>query len=98
MDAQLQCPQGSSIDTRAGTRIEEDTQPAGGMWASGEHASNEICGTGFLLCDPRSTHSLTCIFAIGTGTVREPRSRWTKVGYQLDLFCSRPDDGPSRRN
>jgi len=32
---------------------------------------------------------LTCIFAITTGTVREPRSRWTKVGCQPDLFCSR---------
>ena len=43
---------------------------------------------GSYLFPPRSTELLTCIFAITTGTVREPRSRWTKVGCQLDLFCS----------
>lgn len=44
----------------------------------------------FLLCPSAPTELLTCIFAITTGMVREPRSRWTKVGCQLDLFCSRP--------
>ena len=43
----------------------------------------------FVLCPRRSTELLTCIFAITTGRVREPRSRWTKVGCQPDLFCSR---------
>ena len=33
---------------------------------------------------------LTRIFAITSGTVREPRSRLTNVGCQLDLFCGRP--------
>jgi len=55
MDAQVDDPHRGLIDTRVETRIEEDTQPAGGIRPSGEHASNEICGTGFLLCPPRST-------------------------------------------
>ena len=36
------------------------------------------------------TETLTWIFAVAIGTVREPWSRWTKVGCQLDLFCGRP--------
>jgi hypothetical protein len=52
-------------------------------------ASSRVSG-GFESRPQRSTDSLTCIFAVPIGTVREPRSRWTKVGCQLDLFCSRP--------
>jgi hypothetical protein len=37
----------------------------------------------FLLCDPRSTESLTCISAIPIGTVREP-SRYSSGGM-LDV-------------
>ena len=58
MDAQVDDPHRGLIDTRVETRIEEDTQPAGGMQASGEHASNEICGTGVVLRDPRSTNAV----------------------------------------
>jgi len=53
-------------------------------------------GKRFVLCPPRSTDSLTRIVAVPIGTVREPRSRWTKVGCQLDLFCSRPAPAFSR--
>jgi hypothetical protein len=67
VDAQVDDPQRGLIDTRVETRIEEDTQPAGGMWASGEHASNEICGTGLLLCPARPTRVVD---------LRFPESEW----------------------
>jgi hypothetical protein len=74
VDAQVHGPQGSLIDIRARTRIEEDIQPGGGIRASGEHASNEICGT-VLIVRPK-VHRIVDLHLRGTtGTVREPSGK-----------------------